>query len=111
MIAQQGNLVASEGKGPSDCLANIWSCSEDEDDWGCVGHDSECREISEHSGVSTKPFVWYRSTDFIISKCGISQTFRDPNPARDRCCISQTIRGGDNPAHDIDNQQERRPRR
>ena len=25
--------------GPSDCLADIWSCSEDEDDWRCAGHD------------------------------------------------------------------------
>lgn len=39
----EGNLVASRGKSPSDCLADIWSCSEDEDDGRCAGHDSECR--------------------------------------------------------------------
>ncbi len=39
----EGNLVASRRKSPSDCLADIGPCAEDEDDGRCAGHDSGCR--------------------------------------------------------------------
>jgi hypothetical protein len=51
----EGNLIAFRGKDPSDCLADIGPCAEDEDDGRCAGHDSGCREKLGDVPLSKEP--------------------------------------------------------
>jgi hypothetical protein len=37
----ESDLVAIRGKSPSNCLADVWSCSENEDDWRYDRHGFE----------------------------------------------------------------------
>jgi hypothetical protein len=85
--------------GPSDCLADIWSCSEDEDDRRCAGHDSECRE---KSGASAAEQEALRLLFWLVDSC-VSRPSRNPSVL----ILVETrigIRGGENPAGSVYNQ-------